>query len=226
MLQARRPIIRRPPTVFCPPILFCPWINLFALAVVIVIGAELRGGHVDRKQERAFEEFVAAAGDALLRLAVLLASDQGLGEDAYQETLYRLAARWGRIGNPQAYCRRVLHNVIIDQARARKRRLAEIRLVEAHDDVDPRMAEQAKAVEFRPALLSALRTLAPQQRTVIVLRYFDDRSEKEVADLLGVSLGTVKSTASRAMAHLRDNLILAGLLELSDSETERRADHA
>jgi len=181
---------------------------------------------VDRKQERAFEEFVAAAGDALLRLAVLLASDQGLGEDAYQETLYRLAARWGRIGNPQAYCRRVLHNVIIDQARARKRRLAETRLVEAHDDVDLRTAEQAKAVEFRPALLSALRTLAPQQRTVIVLRYFDDRSEKEVADLLGVSLGTVKSTASRAMAHLRDNLILAGLLELSDSETERRADHA
>lgn len=181
---------------------------------------------MDRKQERAFEEFVAAAGDGLLRLAVLLTSDQGLGEDAYQETLHRLAARWGRIDNPQAYCRRVLHNVIIDQARARKRRPAEIRLVEAHDDVDPRTADQAMAVELRQALLSALRALAPQQRTVIVLRYFDDSSEREVADLLGVSLGTVKSTASRAMAHLRDNLILAGLLELSDTETERRADHA
>jgi RNA polymerase sigma-70 factor (sigma-E family) len=189
-------------------------------------GAKLTGGHVDRRQERAFEEFIAAAGDGLLRLAVLLASDQGLGEDAYQETLHRLAARWGRVENPQAYCRRVLHNLVIDQARARKRRPVEIHLVEAHDDGDPRMADQAAAVELRPALLSALRALAPQQRAVIVLRYFDDRSESEVADLLGVTIGTVKSTASRAMAHLRDNLILTGLLTLSDTETERKTDHA
>jgi RNA polymerase sigma-70 factor (sigma-E family) len=204
----------------------CPWINLFGFAVVFMVGAEQTGGHVDRRQERAFEQFVAVAGDGLLRLAVLLASDQGLGEDAYQETLHRLAARWGRVGSPQAYCRRVLHNVIIDQARTRKRRPAEIRLAEAHDGADPAMTQQAAAVELRPALLGALRALAPQQRAVIVLRYFDDRSEKEVADLLGVSVGTVKSTASRAMAHLRDNLILAGLLELSDTETQRRADHA
>ena len=77
---------------------------------------------MDRKQERAFEEFVAQSGDALLRLATLPTSDQGLGEDACQETLHRLAARWARVDNPDAYARQVLHNVVIDRARARKRR--------------------------------------------------------------------------------------------------------
>jgi DNA-directed RNA polymerase specialized sigma24 family protein len=77
---------------------------------------------VDRKQERAFEEFVAESGDTLLRLATLLTSDQGLGEDVYQETLHRLAARWSRVDNPLAYCRRVMHNIVIDRARTQQRR--------------------------------------------------------------------------------------------------------
>jgi RNA polymerase sigma factor (sigma-70 family) len=61
-------------------------------------------------------------------------------------------------------------------------------------------------------LLGALRALTPQQRAVVVLRYFDDRSEIEVAELLGVSTGTVKSTASRAMAQLRKQPGISGLL--------------
>ncbi|MDX6340503.1 MAG: hypothetical protein QOH87_641, partial [Trebonia sp.] len=56
---------------------------------------------MDRKQERAFEEFIAQSGDALLRLATLLTADHGLGEDVYQETLHRLAARWSRVDNPR-----------------------------------------------------------------------------------------------------------------------------
>jgi hypothetical protein len=63
---------------------------------------------VDRKQERAFEEFIAESGDALLRLATLLTSDRGLGEDVYQEAPHRLAARWSRVDNPRAFCRRVM----------------------------------------------------------------------------------------------------------------------
>ena len=70
---------------------------------------------MDRKQERAFEEFIAESGDALLRLATLLTADRGLGEDVYQETLHRLAARWSRVDNPRAFCRRVMHNIVIDQ---------------------------------------------------------------------------------------------------------------
>ena len=73
---------------------------------------------MDRKQERAFEEFIAESGDALLRLATLLTADRGLGEDVYQETLHRLAARWSRVENPRAFCRRVMHNIVIDQGRA------------------------------------------------------------------------------------------------------------
>lgn len=178
---------------------------------------------MDRRQERAFEEFVAESGDALLRLATLLTSDEGLGEDAYQETLHRLAAHWARVDSPHAYGRRVLHNVVIDQARAQQRRPPEIRLADAHDDGDPRAADSVAAVEIRPVLLAALRTLTHQQRAIVVLRYFDDRSESEVAELLGVSLGTVKSTASRAMAHLRQQPGISGLLAVREMDTERKA---
>jgi RNA polymerase sigma-70 factor (sigma-E family) len=157
---------------------------------------------VDRKQERAFEVFVAESGDSLLRLATLLTSDTGLGEDVYQETLHRLAARWSRVQNPRTFCRQVMHNIVIDQARLQRRQVRQIRLVDGHDDTDPRSADPASAVELRSVLLDALRTLAPRQRAIVVLRYFDDRSENELAELLGVSTGTVKSTASRAMAHL------------------------
>jgi RNA polymerase sigma-70 factor (sigma-E family) len=157
---------------------------------------------VDRKQTRAFEGFVADSGDTLLRMATLLTSDIHLAEDVYQETLHRLAARWARVANPMAFCRRVMHNIVIDQARARGRR-PQLGLVPGHESSDPRSGDPAAAVELRPALLAALSTLTPQQRAIVVLRYFDDRSENEVADLLGVSPGTVKSTASRAVAQLR-----------------------
>ena len=135
-------------------------------------------------QERAFEQFVAESGDSLLRLATLLMSDPGLGEDVYQETLHRLAARWSRVDNPQAFCRRVMHNIVIDQARARQRRPPEVRLAGAHDDGDLRAADTASAVEIRPVLLAALRALTPQQRAIVVLRYFDDMVFEQAADML------------------------------------------
>jgi RNA polymerase sigma-70 factor (sigma-E family) len=166
---------------------------------------------VDRKQERAFEEFIAESGDALLRLATLLTSDRGLGEDVYQETLHRLAARWSRVDNPRAFCRRVMHNIVIDQGRLRQRQVPEIRLAEGHDDGDPRSADSAAAAELRPVLFGALRTLTPHQREIVVLRYFDDRSENEVAELLGVAPGTVRSTLSRAVAQLREQPGLSAL---------------
>ena len=77
---------------------------------------------MDRKQARAFEGFVTESGDALLRMATLLTADPDAAEDVYQETLHRLAMRWSRVDSPRAFCRRVMHNIVIDQARARKRR--------------------------------------------------------------------------------------------------------
>jgi len=87
-------------------------------------------------------------------------------------------------------------------------------------------ADTTSAVEMRPVLLTALRTLTPQQRAIVVLRYFDDRSENDVAELLGVSPGTVKSTASRAMAHLRQQPGIPGLLTVTDTDTRGKARYA
>jgi RNA polymerase sigma-70 factor (sigma-E family) len=172
---------------------------------------------VDKKQARAFESFVAETGDTLLRIATLLTCDAHIAEDVYQETLQRLARRWPHIGNPRAFCRRVMHNIVIDHARASQRRPPEMHLYPGYDGRDPRAGDPLTAVELRPALLAALSTLAPQQRAIVVLRYFDDRSEADVADLLGVSAGTVKSTASRAVARLRAHPGLAALLTTSDT---------
>lgn len=158
---------------------------------------------MDRKQVRAFEAFVNESGDALLRTAMLLTSDRHAAEDVYQETLHRLFVRWARVDNPGGFCRRVMHNLVIDLARARQRRPRELELRDNYDGRDPRSGDPVSAAELRPAVLAALDTLTVHQRAIVVLRYFEDLSQDEVAEMLGVSPGTVKSTASRAVAQLR-----------------------
>jgi RNA polymerase sigma-70 factor (sigma-E family) len=172
---------------------------------------------MDRRQARAFEEFAAESGAELLRIATLLTPDPHTAEDVYQETLQRLAARWSRVDNPKAFCRRVMHNIVVDQARAQARRPQELRLFDAGEKSDPRAADAHHSIELWPSLRAALDRLTVQQRTVLVLRYFDDRSEAEVAALLGISVGTVKSTASRAIAHLRGSPGLAAIFTPTDS---------
>jgi RNA polymerase sigma-70 factor (sigma-E family) len=172
---------------------------------------------MNRRQTQAFEQFAAESGAELLRIATLLAPDPHTAEDVYQETLQRLAARWSRVDNPKAFCRRVMHNIVIDQTRARARRPQELRLIEAADKGDPRSADPHHSVEVWPSLRAALDSLTVQQRTVLVLRYFDDRSEAEVASLLGISVGAVKSTASRSIAHLREFPGLAAIFTTTDS---------
>ena len=172
---------------------------------------------MDKRQLRAFEGFAAESGAELLRIALLLTSDPHTAEDVIQETLQRLAARWSRVDNPKAYCRRVIHNIVIDQTRARARRPRELQLFDAGERSDPRAADPYGSVELWPALRAALDRLTMHQRTVIVLRYFDDCSEAEVAKLLGISTGTVKSTASRAIAQLRACPGLAASFTTDDS---------
>lgn len=172
---------------------------------------------MDKRQMRAFEGFAADSGAELLRIATLLTADPHTAEDVYQETLQRLAARWSRVGNPKAFCRQVMLNIVRDQARARARRPREMELMAGTEPGDPRSADPHAAVELRPALRAALSSLGVQQRAVIVLRYFDDRSEAEVAKLLGITVGTVKSTASRAIAHLRAHPGLAAIFTVTDS---------
>jgi RNA polymerase sigma-70 factor (sigma-E family) len=158
---------------------------------------------LDRKQVRAFEAFVHESGDALLQTATLLTSDRHAAEDVYQETLHRLFLHWSRVDHPWGFCRQVMHNIVIDLARARQRRPRELELYDNYDGNDPKSGDPASAAELRPTVLAALDTLTVHQRVIVVLRYFEDLSQDEVAELLGVSPGTVKSTASRAVAQLR-----------------------
>ena len=172
---------------------------------------------MDKRQARAFEEFAAESGAELLRIATLLTPDPHTAEDVYQETLQRLAARWSRVDNPKAFCRRVMHNIIVDQTRARARRPHELRLFDSGEKSDPQSADPHHSIELWASLRAALDSLTVQQRTVLVLRYFDDRSEAEVAGLLGVSAGTVKSTSSRAIARLRNFPGLAAIFTTTNS---------
>lgn len=154
-----------------------------------------------QQQREAFEAFVHARSGALLRTAHLLTGDAGHAEDLLQTALERLARHWtGLSGDPEAYVRRCLVNLATDRWRARGRRVAETygRLPEA--------AADDTGVELRLDLVRALGTLTARQRAVLILRYFDDLPEAEVAALLGVSTGTVKSTCSRALARLRETV--------------------
>ncbi|HEX3979397.1 MAG TPA: SigE family RNA polymerase sigma factor [Solirubrobacteraceae bacterium] len=159
-----------------------------------------------------FEQFVTASSDALLRTAYLVAWDPVEAEDLVQECLLAVARRWPRVrrmDHPHAYARRVLINLALDGARRRTRHRQEL----VGDDAatlaaapDESSARRLHAVGVRAELIEALGTLPPRQRAVLVLRYFEDLSEAQVAELLGCSVGTVKSTASRALARLQATL--------------------
>lgn len=155
-----------------------------------------------------FEQFVTASSDALLRTAYLVVWDAVEAEDLVQECLLAVARRWPRVrrmDHPHAYARRVLINLALDGAQRRTRRRQELvgdgaaTLAALPDESS---ARRLHAVGVRAELVHALGTLPPRQRAVLVLRYFEDLSEAQVAELLGCSLGTVKSTASRGLTRL------------------------
>lgn len=149
-----------------------------------------------------FEAFVLGRSRDLLRTAHLLTGDRGHAEDLLQQALERLARNWSRVhGDPEGYVRRILVNLATDRWRARGRRVGEV--LGLRHDAPVRHDDHAR-VEQQYDLVRALRTLPPRQRTVLVLRYFVDLPEGEVAELLGCSVGTVKSTTSRALARLRE----------------------
>lgn len=154
----------------------------------------------------------------LLRTASVIAWDDDVAEDLVQECLLRLARRWPRVRKmelPLAYARQVLINVALDDRRRRSRRQVELRADETEREVIDLQAEAAlETLGQRSELIDAFGRLSPQQRTVLMLRYFHDLSEAQIAGLLGCSTGTVKSSASRGLARLRD------LIEGSVSPTE------
>jgi RNA polymerase sigma-70 factor (sigma-E family) len=148
------------------------------------------------RSEREFTEFVAARGAALGRTAYLLTGDHHHAEDLLQTALVEAAKRWELLDEPEAYVRRTLYTRNI--SRWRRTRVREVELVERHDSPtapsDPTL---------RLTLEQALDRLTARQRTVLVLRYFEDLTEVETARVLGISPGTVKSTNRHALSRLR-----------------------
>lgn len=151
-----------------------------------------------------YEEFVAAHGDGLVRLAYAICGDRGRAEDAVQEALTRVYQRWSRLTDPLAYARRTAINATRDDwrrsVRAERAHHEAARLV-AIDADDPHERFVANS-----ALMAALDELPHGQRAVIVLRYGSQLSEAETAATLDVTTGTVKSQTARALARLREVL--------------------
>jgi RNA polymerase sigma-70 factor (sigma-E family) len=142
-----------------------------------------------------------------MRTAYLIVWDLQDAEDLVQETLLKVAGRWHRVGRmerPVAYARRILVNLALDDAGRRTRRRRELTGEAVPDRPDE--ADGPRAVDAHDELLTALATLPPRQRTAIVLRYFLDLPEAEVAAAMKCSLGTVKSTAARGLARLEQAL--------------------
>jgi len=153
--------------------------------------------------DEAFVAFVAGAQRELSKLAWLLTGDRHRAEDLVQDTVARTYAAWHRVRreDPMAYARRVLVNAKTDTWRRRRRE----QLVAEVPEVARRFSSSDVASEVvrRHEVVAALRTLADRERAVVVLRYYADLSEADTAAALGISLGTVKSTASRALSKLR-----------------------
>jgi RNA polymerase sigma-70 factor (sigma-E family) len=156
---------------------------------------------VPGQDDAAFVLFVAGARRDLRHLAWLLTGDQHRAEELVQETLARTYAAWPRVrqDDPTGYARRVLVNAKTDAWRRRRRE----RLVEDVGESRYPAADVADVVAYRAEIVAALRGLTARERVIVVLRYYADLSEADTAAELGVSRGTVKSTASRALAKLR-----------------------
>ena len=148
-----------------------------------------------------FVRFVETAGGSLQRLAYLVCGDWHLADDVVQDTLYKLYLGWHRVdrkGNPLGYARRAVVNAAIDASRRPWRRE-----VPAEPGDDESGTDPTAEVGARDEMLRVLGSLPPRQRACVVLRYYEDLSIEQTADLLGCSTGTVKSNAARGLEALR-----------------------
>ncbi len=155
------------------------------------------------RDRAAFAEFVAARSGALHRAAYLMVGDIGLAQDLVQESLTKTYVAWPRLRNPQAaeaYTRKAITTTAITWFRKRSWNAERVTATLPEQAADG----HADGLVARQALLGALAQLPPRQRAVIVLRYYEDLTERQTAELLGCAVGTVKSQASAALTRLRD----------------------
>jgi RNA polymerase sigma-70 factor (sigma-E family) len=158
---------------------------------------------VTEAEREEFRAYVAARGAALLRTAVLITGDRGLAEDLVQTALLRTYGAWGRIRRREAvdaYTRRVMVTTYVNWWHRRWR--GEVPTGELPERP---AADALTRVEDGLTLRDALARLPKRMRAVVVLRYYDDLPDPEIAAILGCSTGTVRSQAARALAKLRSD---------------------
>jgi RNA polymerase sigma-70 factor (sigma-E family) len=161
-----------------------------------------------------FASFYLAARPTLLRTTYAVTGDRQLAEDAVQVAFAKAYASWARVhraSDPTAYVRRIAINAAIGHHRR-----ASFRRETPVDRLPDRTADAGPDLLERDEVWRAVRALPPRQRAVVVLRYYEDLSERQIADALGCRPGTVKSQAAAALATLR-----ARLGELDPAEGDR-----
>lgn len=154
-----------------------------------------------RADEQDFHEFVVAASAGLARLARMLSADPHASEDLLQATLLKTWSAWPRVRkteNPDAYVRRVMVNTAAKSGRRMWRGEVPTEVLP-----EPAQPDDTHTVDDRNALVDAVRRLPTRQRAAVVLRYFLDLSDQDIADSLGCSVTTVRSQISRALAAIR-----------------------
>ncbi|MGH3729509.1 MAG: SigE family RNA polymerase sigma factor [Micromonosporaceae bacterium] len=155
-----------------------------------------------RRRDEEYTAFVRAVWPRLFRSAYALCGDHQLAQDAAQAALIKAYASWRRVrraDSPEAYVRQM----VVNELRGWWRRKA-YRSERATEDLDLRQVDSPEnQLATSDQIWRGLATLPPRQRAVLVLRYFEDLSERQIADQLGIRPGTVKSQAAAALAKLR-----------------------
>lgn len=156
---------------------------------------------MDSVDDQGFEDFVRARSAALMRYGYVLTGNPHDAADLAQEALARLGSAWSRVqrkDDPEGYARTIMARLHISWwRRLRRERLAAN--VPEREHIDPGFAH----VDGDGGLWLALAALPRRQRAVLVLRYYEQRTDEEIAERLGISRGTVRSQASRGLDKLR-----------------------
>jgi RNA polymerase sigma-70 factor (sigma-E family) len=160
----------------------------------------LRSASLPGTTSPTYEEYVGARWTALYRTAYLMTGSHADAEDLAQTTLVKVYLAWSKVAaasSPDAYVRRILTNVYLSGRRP-------LRVTREHlVDRTPEVVATTSGGEDRLVLWPHVASLPARQRAVVVLRYYEDLTEQQIADILGCSPGTVKSTASDALKALR-----------------------
>ncbi|MFT3889217.1 MAG: SigE family RNA polymerase sigma factor [Arachnia sp.] len=162
-----------------------------------------------------FSRFVTAHAAGLRRTAYLLTGSVPAAEDLLQDALVKVWLAWGRVevSTATAYTRRTMAHLATD--RWRRRRYATVPADHLETLPDSSAARRLDASDDRLFIVRQLANLSPRERAIVVLRYYDDLAEADVAAAVGCSVGTVKSTCSRALSRLRTRAEAARLTERS-----------